>query len=128
VHVSQGEHLTKLITDSRASVAASPHPKARAALDAQVAALAALSPQQRAAPACVSSRLRVYLGNCAEPNATYYVRLNPSYFDKGLSKGAVQLVTISTPAEGGHGHPRLEPKFRAAAAALDLKAIQGALD
>lgn len=127
-HVGQGEHMEMLIAASRASEAEYPSAKGKANLDAQVAVLAALSPQQRAAPACVSSRLRVWLGNCAEPNATHYVRLNPAYFDKGLPKGAVQLVTISTPAEGGHGHKRLEPKFRAAAAELDYKAIQAALD
>lgn len=127
-HISQGERLETLVAESREQEARYPTPKGKAILDAQLAALAALSPQQRAAPACVSARLSVPLGNCAEPNATHYVRLNPNYFDKGLPKSAVQLVTISTPAEGGHGHKRLEPKFRAAAAELDYKAIQAALD
>lgn len=128
VHVTQAEHLESLIAESRASVAAYPHPKAQAALDRQVAALTALSTQQRAAPACVSSRLSVPLGDCAAPHATFYVRLNRDYFDKGLPKSAIQLVTISTPAEGGHGHKVLEPKLRTAAANLDLRAIQAMLD
>lgn len=90
--------------------------------------LAALTPQERAAPACVSSRLRVRFGDCSLPDATFYVRLNPHYFDKGARKGAIQMVAISTPIPGGHGHPRLEPKLKAAASELDLKSIQAMLD
>lgn len=90
--------------------------------------LAALSPAERNAPACVSSRLSQRFGECAEKDATYYVRLNPNYFDKGARKGAIQLVTISTPIPGGHGHKILEPKLKAAASEIDLKSIQAMLD
>ena len=89
---------------------------------------AALTPQDRAAPACASSRLRDLFGDCSKSDANYYVRLNPDYFDKGARKGAVQLVAISTPIPGGHGHKILEPKLKAAASELDLKSIQAMLD
>lgn len=91
-------------------------------------ALAALTPQERAAPACASSRLRQFFGECSQSGATYYVRLNPDYFDKGARKGSIQLVAISTPVPGGHGHRILEPKLKAAASELDLKSIQAMLD
>ncbi len=55
--------------------------------------LAALTPQDRAAPACASSRLRDLFGDCAKGDAAY-VRLNPDYFDKGARKGAVQRQTL----------------------------------
>jgi hypothetical protein len=131
VHVTKGEYLQKLVEETRASIAdvgGTPHPKMQATLDAQSAELAALGPQQRAEPACASSRLRQTFGDCAARDATFYVRPNLDYFDKGAPKTAVQLVAISTPAEGGHGHPRLEPKLRAAAAAIDYRAIQAGLD
>lgn len=89
--------------------------------------LTALSPQERSQPACDSSRLSQRFGDCAA-GAAPLIRINPNYFDKGLPRGAVQLVMISSPAEGGHGHKVLEPKMRAAAADIDLRAIQGALD
>lgn len=131
VHVTKAEHLQTLIDETRASIAQAggpPHPKMQATLDEQTAALAALSTQDRAAPACASARLRQYFGDCAEKNATFYVRPNLDYFDKGAPKSAVQLVMISTPAEGGHGHKRLEPRMRAAGAAMDYAAIQAELD
>lgn len=88
---------------------------------------AALTQQQLAAPACASSRLRELFGDCAA-GAAQIVRLNPDYFDKGARKGAIQLVAISTPIPGGHGHKILEPKLKAAAAELDLASIQALLD
>lgn len=91
-------------------------------------ALASMSAQQLAQPACSSSRLSEFFGDCAKDDATYYVRLNPDYFDKGAHKGAVQLVAISTPIPGGHGHKILEPRLKAAADAIDLRAIQALLD
>lgn len=72
------------------------------------------------APARVVRRLRRRRGP--------YVRLNPEYFDKGVRKGAIQLVAISTPIPGGHGHKILEPKLKAAASELDLGSIQALLD
>lgn len=97
--------------------------------DPKIAAdLAALTPAERSAPACESSSLRLRFGDCSKQGATYYVRLNPDYFDKGARKGAVQLVAISTPVPGGHGHRILEPKLKAAAGELDLKSIQAMLD
>jgi hypothetical protein len=131
VHVTKGEHLQQLLDATRESVAASGgpvHPKLQATLDRQMAELAALTPQERAAPACVSARLRQSFGDCAEKFAVFYVRPNPDYFDKGAPRTAVQLVAISTPAEGGHGHKRLEPVMRAAGAAIDYRAIQAGLD
>ena len=88
---------------------------------------ASLTGPQLAAPACASSRLRELFGDCAK-GAAPYVRLNPDYFDKGARKGAIQLVAISTPIPGGHGHKILEPKLKAAAAELDLASIQALLD
>ncbi|MBA4013682.1 MAG: hypothetical protein C0481_17615 [Phenylobacterium sp.] len=88
---------------------------------------AALTGQQLAAPACASSRLRELFGDCAA-GAAQLVRLNPDYFDKGARKGAIQLVAISTPIPGGHGHKILEPKLKAAASELDLASIQALLD
>lgn len=131
VHVTKGEYLQELVNQSRAAIAANegpPHPKMQATLAEQSTELAALSPQQRAEPACASSRLSRTFGDCASADATFYVRPNLDYFDPGAPKTAVQLVAISTPAEGGHGHPRLEPKLRAAAAAIDYRAIQASLD
>ncbi|MCH8686136.1 hypothetical protein [Pedomonas mirosovicensis] len=131
VNVTKGEYLQKLIDETRATIAeigGTPHPKMQATLDEQTAALAALSPLERAEPACVSARLRQVFGDCSAADASFYVRPNLDYFDKGAPKGAVQLVAISSPAEGGHGHPRLEPRLRAAAAALDFQAIQASLD
>lgn len=91
-------------------------------------ALATLSPRELAEPACSSSRLSELFGDCSKEDATYYVRLNPDYFDRGARKGAIQLVAISTPIPGGHGHKILEPRLKAAADAIDLRAIQGLLD
>ena len=88
---------------------------------------AALSGQLLAAPACASSRLSQLFGDCAT-GAAPIVRLNPTYFDKGVRKGAIQLVAISTPIPGGHGHKILEPKLKAAASELDLASIQALLD
>lgn len=88
---------------------------------------AALTGQQLAAPACASSRLSQLFGDCAK-GAAPIVRLNPAYFDKGVRKGAIQLVAISTPIPGGHGHKILEPKLKAAASELDLASIQALLD
>ena len=88
---------------------------------------ASLTGPQLAAPACASSRLRELFGDCAK-GAAPYVRLTPDYFDKGARKGAIQLVAISTPIPGGHGHKILEPKLKAAAAELDLAGIQALLD
>lgn len=97
--------------------------------DARLAeAQATLTPQQRAAPACASSRLRELFGDCSKSDAIPIVRLNPDYFDKGARKGAIQLVAISTPLGGGHGHKVLEPKLKAAASELDLASIQAMLD
>lgn len=130
-YVTKGEQLQGLIDETRATIAqigGVPHPKMQATLDQQTDALAALSPQERAAPACVSARLREPFGDCAAKGATHYVRPNPAYFDPAAPKDAVQLVMVGAPAEGGHGHPRLEPKLRAAAAALDYRAIQASLD
>lgn len=131
VNVTKGEYLQKLIDETRASIAeigGTPHPKMQATLDSQTTALAALSPQERAGPACASSRLRQFFGDCRAPDASFYVRPNLGYFDKGAPKTVIQLVAISTPAEGGHGHKTLEPKLRAAAAVLDFQAIQASLD
>jgi hypothetical protein len=131
IRVSKSDYLQGLIDETRATMAeigGTPHPKMQATLDSQVAALAALSPQARAQPACASPRLRQFFGDCAANDATFYVRPNLDYFDKGAPKTAVQLVMISTPAEGGQGHKRLGPKMRAAAAAMDYAAIQAALD
>lgn len=131
VHVSKAEYLQGLVEETQATIVqigGTPHPKMQATLDSQTAALAALSPNERAAPACVSPRLRQYFGDCAAKDATFYVRPNLDYFDKGAPKTAVQLVMISTPAEGGHGHKRLEPVMRAAGAAMDYAAIQAGLD
>ena len=131
VNVTKGEYLEKQVADTRASIAqvgGTPHPKMQATLDRQSAELAALSPQDRREPACASSRLRQTFGDCADPSATFLVRANADYFDKGAPKTAVQLVAISTPAEGGHGHKRLEPVLRAAGAAIDYRAIQASLD
>lgn len=103
--------------------------QARQIDDPKLAAdLAALSPQQASAPACASSRLRERFGDCAAPDATFYVRLNPAYFDKGARKGAIQLAAISTPIPGGHGHKVLEPRLKAAAGEIDLAAVQAMLD
>ena len=131
VNVTKGEYLRTLVSQTRASIAeigGTPHPKMQATLDSQSAELAALSPQERAAPACASSRLRQTFGDCAARDATFLVRPNLDYFDKGAPKTAVQLVAVSAPAEGGHGHKRLEPVMRAAAAAIDYRAIQAGLD
>jgi hypothetical protein len=91
-------------------------------------ALASMSPQELAQPACSSSRLSEFFGDCSKDDATSYVRLNPDYFDKDARKGAIQLVAISTPIPGGHGHKILEPRLKAAADAIDLRAIQALLD
>lgn len=131
VHVTKAEYLQGLVDQTRATIAeigGTPHPKMQATLDDQSAALAALPSQERAAPACASSRLRQFFGDCGEKNATFYVRPNLDYFDKGAPKSAVQLVMISTPAEGGHGHKRLEPVMRAAGASMDYASIQAGLD
>ena len=48
--------------------------------------------------------------------------------DRFGRKGAIQLVAISTPIPGGHGHKILEPKLKAAASELDLASIQALLD
>lgn len=130
-YVTKGEHLQALVDDTRATIAGMEgpiHPRLQATLDDQVRQLASLGPQDRAAPACVSSRLSQAFGDCAAKGATHYVRPNPAYFDPGASRDAVQLVMVGAPAEGGNGHPRLEPRLRAAAAALDYRAIQAALD
>lgn len=130
VRVSKAEYLQHLVDESRALIAemtAAPHPKMLEQLQRRTAALAALSPQERQAPACASNCGREHLGDCSGPQATFWVRPNVDYFDKGAPRSAVQLVAISTP-NLGIGHPRLDPRLRAAAAALDLRAIQASLD
>lgn len=127
--VTKQERLEGLIAETRADMArigGAPHPKMQARLDGYLAELAALPVSERDAPACESSRLSQAFGDCAAANATFLVRLDPAYFTKGGA--ALELVTISTPAEGGHGHKRLEPRLRQAAASLDLPAIQAMLD
>lgn len=131
VNVTKGEYLQKLIDETRATIAeigGTPHPKMQETLNEQMAALAALSPQERAEPACVSARLREAFGDCRAADASFYVRPNLDYFDKGAPKSAIQLVAVTVPAEGGHGHKRLVPRLREAVGDLDFKAIQASLD
>lgn len=131
VNVTKGEHLQKLIEETRATIAeigGTLHPKMQETLNEQMAALAALSPQERAEPACVSARLRETFGDCRAADASFYVRPNLDYFDKGASKSAIQLVAVTVPAEGGPGHKRLEPRLREAVGNLDFRAIQASLD
>lgn len=130
VHVTKAQYLQAQVDETRATIAqmhGTPHPNILAHLDRLTAELAALGPGDRNARACVSSRVRVTFGDCAAPDATFHVRPNANYFDESAQKGAVQLVAISIPSGRGIGHP-LTPRLRAAAAALDYRAIQASLD
>lgn len=130
VRVTKGEWLQRRVDETRADIVkmgGTPHPTMASILSDFETALGSLSPQERAAPACASSRIRQHFGDCAA-GASHYVRINPDFFDRTLPKGSVQMVAISTPVGGGHGHKILEPKLRAAAAAMDVVAIQASLD
>jgi hypothetical protein len=63
------------------------------------AALDALSPEQRRAPACFDpDNPAAFVGDC-HGGGRPYVMLNPSYFDDSLPKSAVQLIVVSSPME-----------------------------
>lgn len=130
VSVTKGQWLQRRIAETRADIARMggvPHPTMAATLSGYQKGLDALSPQDRDSPACASSSLHDFFGDCAAGDGRY-MRINPDFFDRSLPKGAVQMVAISTPAEGGHGHKILEPKLRATASAMDVAAIQASLD
>ena len=64
-------------------------------LDALRAALAALSPAERSAPACADiNSWPTMLGACNDYNR--YMALNPRYFDPSVPKSAVQLIVVRT--------------------------------
>lgn len=129
--VSKAEYLQFLIDEDAAQTAQfgqPTSPRAKAYQARLAAAKTSLTTDTGKDPACASARLSDLFGDCGAADAAPYVRLNTAYFDHNQPQGSVQMVTISTPAEGGHGHPRLEPKFRAAAAALDLDAIRARLN
>ena len=64
-------------------------------LDELRAALAALSPAERSAPACADiNSWPTMLGQCNDYNR--YMALNPRYFDPSVPKSAVQLIVVRT--------------------------------
>lgn len=102
-----------------------PHPgKGLAALQAE---LAALSPEQRRAPACSGGRGRGWLSNCAARGASALVRPNLDYFDRSKPRGTPQLITL-TVALPWVGQDREEgDRMRSAVAELDIAALQALL-
>ena len=132
-HVTKQAYLERAIADERAGIAkfgGEPVPGLEKGLADKLAELAALSPTERAAPACEGSELQrgTSFTPCNEPGANYIVTVNPDYFDRSLPKTAIQLVSVSVPQEGGVGHKVLQPIVRAAVAALDLDAIRQTLE
>lgn len=57
------------------------------------AQLAALTPGERAAPACKPARKRDMFEGCHDPAITY-VRINDQFFDPALPRTAIQLLVI----------------------------------
>jgi hypothetical protein len=98
VPITLGEHL--------ATRAGAGGPDATAAREQ----LAALDDAGRASPACAPHRRADPAGDCAAPDATFYVRWNQRYFDT-RRRDAVQLVTVQL----GHArHEQTSPAFRQA--------------
>lgn len=94
----------------------------------QQAELAALSPAELMAPACLgNSRNRGTFTPCSDSSAHYVVAIDPSYFDPTLPKTAIQLITLVAGAPHRDEHKELGPVTRAAVAAMDLAALQRAL-
>ncbi len=131
VPVSKAEYLQSLLdaeAKSQAEFGPPTNPRAKAYQEKLFATKASLTAEDGAAPACASSRLSQVFGDCSEADASFYVRLNTDYFERGQGAGSVQMITIEVPVEGRDGHKRLEPRLRDAAGALDLDAIAALLD
>lgn len=131
-HVSKQEVLDREIGDYRKIVdelSGNAAPRLLETLRELEAELAALSPVERAEPACQDgSRRQGLFTDCAKVGAHFVVAVDPDYFDRDRPKTAIQLVTISAPSEGAQGHPTLSPLMREAMEQLDLRAIQALLD
>ena len=90
--------------------------QARAQLDA-------LTPAQRAAPACEANATGELETRPGCPDGRTLVELNPAYFDTGRP-GELQLLVISTPKDRTHGENDLRMAARRAMwAALDRQAL-----
>lgn len=130
-HVTKAELLAREIADRQevlAKLGADAAPGLLQDQTEQQAELAALSPGERAAPACLGgSRKRGTFTPCSERGANYVVAMDPAYFDPGLPKTAIQLITLIAPAQHRDEHKWLGPVARQAVAAMDLAALQRAL-
>jgi hypothetical protein len=101
----------------------SPQAGPRAALEAR---LAALTPAERAAPACEADTTGEIETRPGCPGGRTLVELNPAYFDP-QRPSAVQLLVIATPKDRQHGESDAKMAARRAMwAALDRQAL-GAL-
>ncbi len=130
-HVTKAEVLAREIDDRRIVLekfGPNEAPGLEQEQTKQQAELAALSPAERAAPACLgNSRKRGTFMPCSDSGAHYVVAIDPSYFDPTLPKTAIQLITLIAPAQHRDEHKVLGPVTRAAVAAMDLTALQRAL-
>lgn len=93
------------------------------------ALLAGMSAAERAAPTCQASQsTRQLFGACDAPGAVYYVTFNPDYFQSGLARSSVQLLTISVVGKQFLNDHTLGKRVRQAVGQLDLQALQQSLD
>jgi hypothetical protein len=130
-HVTKAEVLEREIAERAKTIAQFGAETRKGVLDDQAkqqAELAALSPAERNAPACLgNSRKRGTFMPCGDSSANYVVVMDPGYFDPKLPKTALQLVVLTVGAQHRDEHKWLGPMTRQAVAALDLDAIQAAL-
>lgn len=130
-HVSKREVLEREIGDRRgvlAKLGADAAPVLLREQADQEAELAALSPTERASPACLGgSRKRGTFTPCSESGAMFVVAMDPGYFDPALPRTAIQLITLIAPIPHRDEHKALGPVTRAAVEAMDLAALQRAL-
>jgi hypothetical protein len=129
--VTRAELLERQIGDraqTLAQLGPAAAPVLRQAQASQQAELAALAPDQRAAPACVGGdHARGTFSACNDRGARHLVAIDPAYFDPALPKTAIQLITLSVQAAGRDELSPLTPRTRAAVDSLDLAALQRAL-
>lgn len=91
--------------------------------------LARLSEAERREPACPNHELRgSRLIDCNAPSATYYVTLNPGYFDASKPKASIELITINVVGKRSLNDKALGTLVRQAVSQLDLGSMQNSLD
>jgi hypothetical protein len=120
--IAEGQRVVVDSTEKelRRAAAQRPEPTPREHAEAD---LAALSPAQRGAPACIAHDTGMFDATPGCPRGETLVELNPAYFDRSRP-GAVQLVVAQTPDGRTHGESEAEFAARRAIwSALDRAAL-----